>query len=299
MRYATIILTAALTFAACTKTIPVELDTYVERVAIESLLMPGTTPRVYLNTTVPFFTDNQQPSDLFLPGARVVITGPDGADRLEADSLYNRFFCRWEPFYQGQIAIRQGASYTLTVEVLGQTFTASTVTDVPAVTIDSVSYTANFTDIYGGHEGVIVDFVDLPGQPNQYRFQMDRPLDNQHETVDDYEISSTCMPDGETYVVQEIGRFVYFDTNFDGAPVRFVAEPAYTNRKGDPGVVYVQSLNREAAEFYDALDRQREANINPFIEPVFLDSKIDGALGIFGAMNRSPGVEFVFPQDSD
>ena len=195
--------------------------------------------------------------------------------------------------------IKENVEYTLTVIVQGQTFTATTVTNVSAVTIDSVSYTPDFTDIYGGHEGVIVDFVDLPGQPNQYRFQMDRPLDNKHETVDDFEYSSTCMADGETYVVEELGRFVYFDTNFDGAPVRFVVEPPYTNRKGDPGVVYIQSLNRDVAEFYDVLDRQRESNINPFIEPVFLDSKIGGAIGVFGAINRSVGFDFVFPQDSE
>jgi hypothetical protein len=229
----------------------------------------------------------------------VTISSDASADVLEADSVFNRFFCRYEPFYAGTVEIRENVAYTLTVDVLGRTFTATTVTDIPAVTIDSVSYTASFTDIYGGHEGVIVDFVDLRGRPDQYRFEMDRPLDNKHETVDDFEYASTCMADGETYVVAEIGRFVYFDTNFDGAPVRFVVEPAYTNRKGDPGTIYIQSLNRDAAEFFDALDRQRESNINPFIEPVFLDSKIEGAIGVFAAINRSAPFPFVFPQDSE
>lgn len=294
-----VLILAVLALPACTKTIPVELDTYQEKVAIESLLLPGTTPKVYLNKTVPFFSPDQNPATLFLPGAEVTIASSESADVLVADSTFNRFFCRYEPFYAGSIEIRENETYTLTVSVLGRTFTATTVTDIPAVTIDSVSYTANFTDIYGGHEGVIVDFMDISGQPNQYRFQMDRPLDNKHETVDDFEYSSTCMADGETFVVEEIGRFVYFDTNFDGAPVRFVVEPAYTNRKGDPGTIYIQTLNRDAAEFFDALDRQRESNINPFIEPVFLDSKIDGAIGVFGAINRSVPFPFVFPQDSE
>ena len=292
------VLLPLLALAACTKAIPVELDTYEERVAIESLLLPGTLPKVYLNKTVPFFNTNQTPSDLFLSGAEVIISSRDGVDHLKADSIYNRFWCRYEPFYAGEIVIQENVEYTLTVTVRGSTYTATTVTDVPAVTIDSVSYTANFTDIYGGHEGVIVDFMDIAGQPNQYRFQMDRPLDNRHETVDDFEYSSTCMTDGETYVVEEIGRFVYFDTNFDGAPVRFVVEPAYINFKGDPGMVYIQSLNRDVAEFFDVLDRQRESNINPFIEPVFLDSKIEGAIGVFGAINRSEGFNFIFPEDS-
>ena len=87
--------------------------------------------------------------------------------------------------------------------------------------------------------------MDIAGQPNQYRFQMDRPLNNRHETVDDFEYSSPCLPDGEAYVVRKVGRFV--------------AEPAYTHKKDDPGVVYIQSLNRDVAEFYDVQDRQRES----------------------------------------
>ena len=98
-------------------------------------------------------------------------------------------------------------------------------------------------------------------------------------------------------VVRETGRFVYFDDNRDGAPVRFVAEPAYTQFKDDPSTVYIQSLDREAAHFYDTLDRQQEANINPFAEPISLYTNIEGAIGIFGAVNLSPPVHFVFPED--
>ncbi len=282
----------------CKKTITVELDTYEERLAIESLLLPGTVPKVFLNRTVPFFATDNTPSELFVRGARVTISSASGTDFLVADSVYNKFWCRYEPYYIGAQATEADTEYTLTVEVGGETYAASTVTNVRAVTIDSVSYTTNFTDLYGGHEGVILDFVDIAGQPNQYRVQMNRPLDNKHETVDDFEYSSTCLADGELVEVREISRFVYFDTSFDGAPVRLVVEPAYTNRKGDPATLYVQSLNLDAAEFYDTLDRQRESNINPFIEPVFIQSQIDGAIGVFGAINRSAAVPFEFPEDS-
>jgi hypothetical protein len=128
---------------------------------------------------------------------------------------------------------------------------------------------------------------------------MDRVLNNTHETVDDFEYSSTCMADGETMIMKEYSRFVYFDRGVDGAQVRFVVEPAYTHRKGDTGVIYIQSMDLKSAEFYDKLDRQRESNINPFIEPVFLDNKIEGAIGVFGAIAQSPPVDYVFPMDAD
>lgn len=298
MKKLQLLLMATFVATGCTKTIPVSVDTYAPGIAIESLLEPGTAPRVHVNSTVPFFSSAQAPSELFVRGAEVIISSPLGSETLVADSTYDEFFCRWQPYYQGSQITEANVEYTLTVISGGQTYTASTITNVLPVTIDSVSYTASFTDLYGGHEGVIVDFTDIPGQSNQYRFQMDRPLDNKHETVDDFEISSACLDDGETYVVKEIGRFVYFDTNFDGAPVRFVVEPAYTNRKGDPGTVYIQSMDRASAEFYDVLDRQRESNINPFIEPVFLDSKIPGAIGVFGSIAKSAPFPFVFPEDS-
>lgn len=297
-RLAPILCLVALYSVGCTKTIPVELDTYEQRVAIEGLLQPGTLPRIFVSRTVPFFTDGQSPSDLFVRGAQVTIASMDGVDMLVADSVYDSFWCRYELFYSGSIQTRDNIAYTLTVATGGETFTASTTTSVSPVTIDSASYTSNFTDLYGGHEGVIIDFADIAGQPNQYRVRIDRPLSSLHETVDDFEYSSECLGDGETALVKEYGRFVYFDTSFDGAPVRFVVEPAYTHRKDDTAVIYIQSLDLKAAEYFDILDRQRESNINPFIEPVFLESRIDGAIGVFGSANLSPGFPFVFPEDS-
>ena len=197
----------------------------------------------------------------------------------------------------GQTPILENTTYDLRVTHAGKTYTASTVTNVPAVQIDSVSYTTSFIDIYGGHEGVILDFKDLPNQDNQYRFMISRKLNNAHETTDDLEYSSTCLPDGEEIDVIEYGRFVYFDDNLDGAPVRFVAEPAYTQFQGDESTVYIQSLDEQVGFFYDTLDRQHEANINPFAEPVFLYSNIEGAIGVFGAVNRSAPVPFIFPED--
>jgi len=284
--------------SGCVKTIPVDPGPYGGKIAIEGLLQPGEAPVIFLNTTVPFFEPRSSPSELFARGATVTITGPDGIDALVADSVYNRFWCRWEPFYRGDVLIRDDQEYHLDISWKGGSWTASTRTNVDAVTVKGTDYVETFTDIYGGHEGVIVDFDDLAGQVNQYRFVMDRPLDNVHETVDDFEWSSPCMADGETYTVREFGRFIYYDTDLDGAPVRFVVEPAYTHFKDDTGTIYIQSMNREVADYYDVLDRQREANINPFIEPVFLKSQIEGAVGVFGAVNRSVPVPFVFPLDA-
>lgn len=293
-----ILLAVIILLPGCVKTISVDPGPYDEKIAVEGLLLPGTTPRIYLNHTVAFFNKETTPSELFLGGATVTISSSAGVDQLVADSTFNRFWCRWEPYYNGFIPIESDLEYTLDIHVNGKNYSAMTITDVESVQIKNTDYVESFTDIYGGHEGVIVDFDDVPGQRNQYRYQMDRPLNNVHETVDDFEVRSTCLSDGETYTVSEYGRFIYFDEGVDGAPVRFVVEPAFTHYKDDTGVVYIQSLSQEVADYYDVLDRQREANINPFIEPVFLKTQIEGAVGVFGAINRSEPVHYVFPLDA-
>ena len=292
-------LTICLLATGCQKTITLEQQPYTEKISIEGLLQPGEIPKVYVNRTAPFFVNpaGQTASSLFVKDAQIVIEGNGNVDFLEADSTFNQFFCRWEPYYVGQAAILDNTTYELRVTHAGKTYTASAMTNVSAVQIDSVSYTTSFTDIFGGHEGVILDFTDLPNQGNQYRFMISRKLTNEHETTDDLEYSSTCLPDEEVIDVIEYGRFVYFDDNLDGAPVRFVAEPAYTQFQGDESTVFIQSLDEQVGFFYDTLDRQHEANINPFAEPVFLYSNIEGAIGVFGAVNRSAPIPFVFPED--
>ena len=85
------VLLLPLVLFGCTKTIPVEQQPYTERISIEGLLEPGTTPKVFLSRTVPFFTNDQTPSSLFIPDADVRIVSPDGVDVLRPDSTVGRF----------------------------------------------------------------------------------------------------------------------------------------------------------------------------------------------------------------
>ena len=56
------------------------------------------------------------------------------------------------------------------------------------------------------------------------------------------------------------------------------------------------SLDKNTAEFYDNLDRQMLAQFNPFVEPVFLKSKIEGCVGVFGSAIPSDSVLFIYPE---
>lgn len=284
--------------SSCQKEIDLRLDPYTPNHSIQCLLEPDSFPVLFLSRTVPFFTPDQTPSRLFVHGAEVIIMTGGVADTLKADSVYNWFWCRWEPYYRGHLPVERDREYHLQVRIDNRTFHASTSTDLDPVTVDSVYYTSNYNDIYGGHEGVIAEFKDLAGQPNAYRFEMARGLTAESETVDDLEHRSVCLGPLDTFHIREVARFVYVDDNADGQPVQMVVEPAYTHKKDERIVVRIQTLSTEAAWFLRALDKQRESNLNPFIEPVPLLSFIEGATGYFGAMAVSNGVTFIMPEGS-
>ena len=60
----------------------------------------------------------------------------------------------------------------------------------------------------------------------------------------------------------------------------------------------VQSLDKNSAEFYRDLDDQLQAIQNSFVEPVFINTKIPGAIGVSGSAVLSDSIRFVFPIDN-
>ena len=168
----------------------------------------------------------------------------------------------------------------------------------PKVNIQSVEYTAEFFDLYGGHDGVIVKLPDKPGVGNYYRFQMNRKINNErfHAYVLD-RLKSDCTH-GEMSPVTEPGRSIFSDTGIDGQVLTMPIEVTFEYREGDSTWVFMQSLDEKTARFYTSLDRQLESILNPFVEPVFIESQINGAIGIFGSAVRSDSVPFIYPQDN-
>lgn len=289
------IMIGVLLITSCQKNIKVKPLPYVDQLSIECILTPGRVPQLYLSTGPAFFNPNTNLSQLFARGAFATITGPS-ADNLVADSVFDNLRCRWVPFYKGSSAIQIGQTYDLKVVYNGKTYTASTTLDQPKVSISSTSYIGTFHDLYGGHEGVIINFKDVAGSENTYRFQMNRNIDSSiYYTASLDKIHSTCT-NGTFFRVSEFGRSIYFDKGVDGQNMQFVTEPAFTHQQDDTGYVFIQSLDKNSAEFFDNLDKQKLAQYNPFIEPVFLNSKIEGCIGVFGSVVVSDSVVFVFPE---
>lgn len=273
---------------------------YQGTVFIEGLLVVGQTPRIYLMEALPFSQSRVTPQQVFARGAVVTLVTAGTQEQLFPDSAFNKFRCRWEPYYGGTNDILFGSSYELSVEYQGKTYHASTTINQPKPTIQRIGYNPEFYDIYGGHDGVNIILKDTEGKGNYYRFEMNRQIDNSvsHAHILDV-IKSTCTYEGEMFWVNDIGRTIFSDDGNDGRELDLLAEVSFEYSEGDSTWITMQSLNESAAFFYKELDDQLITIVNPFVEPVFLESRIEGgAIGFFGSAVKSDSVLFIYPQDN-
>lgn len=290
-----------LLFITCKKDITINFPpNHTSHVFIEGMLYPGQKPQIFISKSNSFFSSKVTPQQVFAREAVVKISSGTSVDVLVPDSTYNKFRCRWEPFYRGNIAAEYGKAYTLEVNFEGKTYTASTTINQKPVTIQSIEYTPEFFDAYGGHDGVIIRIMDHPGTQDFYRFQMNRMIDSsvKHAHALDRFINTCVSGPGEKFFVKDIGRIVFSDENADGENIVMTIEVSYEYDKGDKGWVFMQSLDKNSAEFYKDLDDQLQAIYNPFVEPVLVNSKIKGAIGVFGSAVLSDSVLFVYPRDN-
>jgi Domain of unknown function (DUF4249) len=291
----------AVSVAGCKKNISIDFSqTHNSKVFIEGMLYPGKLPQIYISKSNSFFSSKVTPQQVFARGAVVKISSGSVVDSLVADSTYNKFRCRWEPFYRGSMAAQYGKTYTLSVSIEGKNYTATTTINQAPVKIDTITYTKEFFDVYGSHDGVIVTVTDHPGSADFYRFQMNRMIDTsiRHAHVLDRFVNTCVSGPAEKFMVKDIGRIVFNDENADGQKIVMPIEVTFEYRKNDIGWVFMQSLDRNSATFYRDLDEQLQAIQNPFVEPVFINTQIPGAIGVFGSAVLSDSVLFIYPRDN-
>jgi hypothetical protein len=290
-----------LLFAGCKKDININFSqTHISKVFVEGMLYPGKLPQIYISKSNSFFSTKVTPQQVFARGAVVKITNGNIVDSLVTDSSYNKFRCRWEPFYRGNIAAHYGKTYRLDISFEGKNYTATTTINQAPVTIDTITYAKEFFDIYGAHDGLIITVTDHAGTADFYRFQMNRIIDTSrhHAHVLDKFVNTCVSGPTEKFAVKDIGRIVFNDENADGQKIIMSIEVSFEYKKDDVGYVFMQLLDKNSAEFYRDLDDQLQAIQNPFVEPVFINTKIPGAIGVFGSAILSDSVRFIFPIDN-
>lgn len=280
---------------SCEKTIIIQSPPYIGQLSISCLLIVGENPKLYLSKSVEFFSTKVSSTDLFISDAVVKISSGNQTDILKPSSERNSFLCQDEYYYLGKIPAEFGKTYQLEVSYQGKTYNAQTTINQSKPKLNAVTYTPKFNDVYGEHEGIILDFDDIPNQRNNYRFFMKRDVDSTIRTANNKTYRTECNGANKFSVI-EVGRSVYPDQNNTNSRMSFVIEPAFTHKKGQKAEVFLQTMDSQSAIFYDAIDRQKLATYNPFVEPVFLKSQIVGCIGVFGSMNISDPVDFEYPE---
>ena len=266
---------------SCEKVITIKAKPYQDQLSIECLLVPGQIPKLFLNKSVAYFSSKVSNSDLFIADAIVKISSGNETDTLKPSSERNPFLCQDNFFYLGNIPATYGKIYRLEVIYQGTTYTAETTVNQSKPMLNTVDYTSKFNDVYGEHEGIIMNFNDIANEENNYRFQMIRQVDSTVRSANNKVYRTECNG-ANKFTINEVGRSVYNDQNKNGLPMSFVIEPAYTHANGQKAKVYLQTMDSKSAIFFDALDRQK--------------CQIVGCIGVFGSLNISEPIDFVFPE---
>ena len=281
-------------FIACEKTITLKQQPYRSKLSIQGLITPNQKPQIYLNRTVPYFDPKVNTRELTVDNAEVTLNDGAANYTLNFDSSYNYHYCRYDYFYSYPQKIQSNKTYTLTVGFNGTIYSAQATTNQSKVPITSINYVLIFKDLYGEHEGVNIGYTDKPGEENYYRYEMSRLIDSSVKSVD--AVKSNCTF-GEKYYVKEVGRTIYADKNVEGLALTFTFEPNFSHKLNDTTYIRLQTVDKNIYNFYYNLDRQKLAQYNPFVEPVFIaPGQFTGAIGVFGAYEVSDSVKFIYPE---
>ena len=285
----------------CQKEVAIPQLPYESKIIIQGIVEPDSFPIVYINRTVPYLSGTTDPADLVVRNATVSISSEEETDLLYLDSIYLQFDCKYSYFYKGNNVSKNNTTYTLTVIDGAKTHAATTTTSLKPVVISRVSYTPDFKDLYGTHEGVITYFTDIPEEDNYYRFEMKRKVfqSTRHVTGNGRDLLVPCLQEGDTILYTETGRSVYNDENLQGKEIQLVIEPALTHLVKVTVFIRIVSIDKNAYEFYNLIDGQKLAQFNPFVEPVFIfpEQFSSGAIGFFSSIVRSNEMSLEMPPD--
>lgn len=283
-----------LIIGGCTKEIKLKQLPYESKLSIECLITPNQIPKIFLNKTTPYLTGAALNSNFFARNAKITITSNLGSINFTPDSMFNFFKCDYIYFYKGSSPIIADTKYKLNILYEGNSYEAECKTDQAIVQISSISYVKVFKDLYGEHEGVVLNYLDPSLTGQYYRYEMHRWADSSAYKTNGGKIP--CL-NGTKIRTVEIGRTIYSDQNSNGQYSSIIFEPALKHKFGDTVYIQLQIMDHNAFDYYDQLDRQKLAQFNPFVEPSYLKpTQFRNAFGCFSAYNLSDSVLFVYPE---
>ena len=290
-------------FTSCTKEVLVDIPGYEKQIVIDGTIETGQPAIVLLSRSANIYSPTNLEAYLngFISGATVVVSDgnvtdtlleictnnlPPGTEELAAaffgipiDQLINLNLCG---YFSTQITGEVGKTYSLSVEVDGESFTASTSILIPTP-LDSLFWKAEAPFENHGWSWAVLS--DPLGLNDAYRWEVKR---------------LNILPDGSQNPLfyKPFGPF-FDDVFFDGLTFEFAFENPISFQdetiedqyrgyyeQGDTILVKLSKLGKAEFEFFEKKYNQIYTAGNPFATPTNIPTNISGgALGVWAGFS--------------
>jgi len=263
-------------FFACEKEISVDLPPYESKVVIEGYIEQGQNPYVLITRSQGYFdpVDSNTFSEMQVTNALVTVSNGTVTDTLTSMG----------PIYYGtKFTGEVGKKYDLTVWVDDKKYTATTSITKP-VPIDSVKFypdpdadvdTLGFLWFYAHDPDTMGNayriFTKTIGKDNRFVHPYISAMDDELFNGQPVEFSIYRGKD-------ELQDSLYNNEGVDSAGVKW-----YYFVMGETVIVKFCTIDHANYVFWETMERQQQADGNPFANPVTPVSNISGgALGVWG-----------------
>ncbi|MEL7533575.1 MAG: DUF4249 family protein [Bacteroidota bacterium] len=297
-----------LAFAGCEQIIDPNDPNFEPALFVYGFVGPDELPQIILTETRPNEGWFEQIIEVNYPKGLSPSILADGEEQTlnekEGISTFYNFGLRaldtsYTVFYEGNQVLPDSGTYTFKLQYKGQEVSATT--QVPKrVSLDTVyPKIIKYEDTGGSweEEVLVAEFQDPPASSEAYRlhygytglrrvatFDSDGQFLGFNDTISVVErnVRSTLSDEGLDGQKMALNINPYFNIipNYDTLPDGSV-QRYYTLW------VFLETQSNEMQRFQESVEAQSFGYGDPFVEPTFIKSNVEGGLGIFGAFQKS------------
>jgi hypothetical protein len=267
-----------ISITSCEKNITLDLPVAETKLVVEGYVYQDSIPFLFLTKNSPFFAtlDSSALQQYIVRGAKITIS-----DGFTTDTMQELNFGQITVYAAPNIRGEVGRTYTLRVEAIGLTVTASTTIPAP-IPLDSVWW-----KVQGEHDSlgfIWAHLTDPDTIGNYYRWYAKRIS---HYPDGEQKDDDFIAPIGSTFEDKFInGKSFDFFYNRGRMPNSTKEDDENEEReffkRGDTVIVRFCTIDRSIFQFWRDEETQVSNNGNPFANPAPVTSNINGGLGVWG-----------------
>jgi len=280
MKQWVMIISLGIVFSSCEKAINFKLDQTQPSLVVEATIENGLPPTVILSSSFDYFSSISADilANSFVHNA--VITVSNGVKTHQLKEYFFTTTANLKVYYysidSSNLATAFTGSfktaYSMTIQVNGKTYTATTTIPAPAKTIDSLWWKKAPNNSDSNKVVLVAKVTDPPGYGNYIRYftkvNRDPFFPGLNSVFDDQII------DGKTYTV-DVERGVNRNEKLDRENYSFF-------KRGDTVTVKFADIDKACFDFWRTMEYSYGSIGNPFASPTKVLSNVNGALGYFG-----------------